>query len=187
MSVMPPSKAEDILGKRTLILGDVGKGKTRLTAKLLHTILEKTSLEDVTVVDMAPSTYSNIGRRLSEYSKFAEKTRYFHSKEIKAPRLEGSNAKEVLEIADHNRRVVEEFLEMYLEKPTSVLIINDLTIYLHSGEISKVTLCMNSAKTFIANAYYGEYLKDDKGSNISSRERALVESISSKCDIVVKL
>jgi GTPase SAR1 family protein len=177
---------DGILNKRTLIIGDVGSGKTRLTAKILDELVSRGFGDSITVIDMAPSV-GKIGLRLSAYTRAVENVRYFFSEKIRGPRLEGKDAKEVLEIAKSNREIVEKYFKFFLEKPTEILIVNDLTIYFHAGEIKKVFEIMSASKTFIAHAYYGSTLSEDKGSGLSAREKELVQTLSRKCDKVIIL
>jgi len=177
---------EDVLYRRTLIVGDVGSGKTRLTARVLEKLVEKGFSDKITVIDMAPSA-RNVGARLSAYTRAVEKVRYLFSENIRGPRLEGRDCREVLTIAESNRRIAEEYFEAFLQHPTEILIVNDITIYLHAGEVEKVFEVMEAARTFLANAYYGRTLSEDKGSGLSVREALLVKTLSGKCDRVVVL
>lgn len=184
--VHPNIDVDKILNKKILIIGDVGSGKTRLTARILDELVSRGFGDIITVIDMAPSV-GNIGSRLSTYTKVIEKVRYFFSEKIRGPRLEGKDAKEILDIAKSNKEIVEEYLKLFLENPTEILIVNDITIYFHAGEIEKVFEIMDASKTFIANAYYGSALSEDKGSGLSAREKKLVQILSRKCDKVIIL
>lgn len=176
-----------VLGKRVLITGEVGVGKTRLTARLLEEIVEAVGGENVTAIDMAPTTVPGVGARLSAYTDAVKRIRYLAPPVVRAPRLEGRSAEEVLRLAEANRAAIEPLLELYLSSPTPVLVINDLTIYLHAGDVARVVRAMGAAETFLANAYGGTRLSDDKGSGLSERERRLLELLSKLVDLVVKL
>ncbi|MCX8189378.1 MAG: hypothetical protein N3F64_06670 [Nitrososphaeria archaeon] len=175
-----------ILNKKILIIGDVGRGKTRLTAKILDALVSNGLSKHITVIDMAP-TAKNVGARISAYTENVKNVRYFFSEKIRGPRIEGKNASEVLEIARANKEIVEKFLEEYLDNPTEILIVNDLTLYLHAGDISKILDLMERSKTFVANAYYGNILSDDKNSGLTSKEKLLVQMLSKKFDTVIIL
>ncbi len=179
-------EVDNILNKKIFIIGDVGKGKTSLTAKLLDELILHGFSKYITVIDMAPST-KDIGARLSAYTENVKNVRYFFSEKIRGPRIEGKNSTEVLEIARRNREIVEKFLEEYLNNPTEILIINDLTLYLHAGEVNKIFDIMGKAKTFIANAYYGNTLSDDKGSGLTLKEKLLVQMLLKKFDTIIML
>ncbi|MEM3503982.1 MAG: hypothetical protein QW134_07140, partial [Nitrososphaeria archaeon] len=121
------------------------------------------------------------------YTESVKNVRYFFSEKIRGPRIEGKSPTEVIEIACANREIIEKFLEEYLNNPTEILIINDLTLYLHAGEINKIIDLMERTKTFIANAYYGDILSDDKGSGLSLKEKLLVQTLSKKFDTIIML
>jgi len=78
-------------------------------------------------------------------------------------------------------------LDIYLDRPTPILFINDLSIYLQSGSWMKILDAMNRSDTFIANAYYGEALKEDLETGVSEVEKRLVEKLSNRVDFIIKL
>jgi len=176
--------ANRLLGKRTLIVGDVGSGKTRYTAKILKSLL--LSREEVTVIDMGPEK-RGVGLSLTRYVDIPSWVRYLRPKSLRAPRLEGRDANEVLRLAKYNSEVIRPFLLRYLEEPTPILVINDLSIYLQAGPIEDILDCIRASSTFLGNAYYGSSLAEDKGSEISDRERVLVEEFMREMDYVVFL
>ncbi len=178
---------EEILNKRTIIIGEIGHGKTRLTAKILDELINKIDPKNITVIDMAPTTVIGIAARISAYTNAVSKVRYLVPSIIRAPRIEGKNKEEVIYLANLNKDSIEPLIQCFLNKPTKVLIINDLSIYFHAGDINKILECINIAETFIANAYYGESLPNDKNSSISERERKLIEELIKNIDIVIKL
>jgi GTPase SAR1 family protein len=176
-----------VLGRKILILGDVGSGKTRLTAQILDSLLEKTSVDDITVIDMSPTTITGIGGRLSSYTPNALKVRYLVPKVVRAPRIEGKNRDEVISLAEFNKKVIEPLLHEFISRPTTILFINDLSIYLHAGDVEMVIKCLELSNTIVANSYYGQSLLDDKGSGVSSRERKCLEELAYRFDNVLRL
>ncbi|RLG00534.1 MAG: hypothetical protein DRN47_01280, partial [Candidatus Wolframiiraptor sp.] len=59
---------EDFLGRRTLIVGDVGTGKTRLLSYFLDYLIEERGCErEVTLIEMAPA-YKGIGAPVESYT-----------------------------------------------------------------------------------------------------------------------
>lgn len=179
--------ADDVIGRKVLIVGDVGRGKTKLTARLLEAIAERLGLSSVTVIDMAPTTLPDIGARLSAYTDVVQKIRYFAPPVIRGPRLEGKTADEVLELAEANRAAIEPLLDAYLANPTPILVVNDLSIYLHAGDLRRVLECARVADTFLANAYSGTTLSDDKGSGVTEREKSLLNKLVHQFDLTVRL
>ncbi|MEM3503028.1 MAG: hypothetical protein QW134_02265, partial [Nitrososphaeria archaeon] len=99
-------EVDRILNKKILIIGDVGRGKTRFTAKILDTLVSNGLSKYITVIDMAPSTKS-IGARLLAYTESVKNVRYFFSEKIRGPRIEGKSPTEVIEIACANREIIE--------------------------------------------------------------------------------
>jgi len=176
-----------VLGRKILILGDVGSGKTRLTAQILDSLLEKISVNDITVVDMSPTTVTGIGGRLSSYTSNALKVRYLAPEVVRAPRIEGKNRDEVISLAEFNKKVIAPLLHEFIRRPTSILFINDLSIYLHVGDVEMIIKCLELSDTVVANSYYGNALFNDKGSNISVREKKMISLLISKFDEVFNL
>ena len=176
----------DLLGRKVLIIGEVGAGKTRLTASLLEELLRLVGAAEVTVIDMAPPRFAGAGGRLRDYLS-AEGLRYLEPERVVPPRLAGRTAEEVLAHARANYEALRPLVLAYLQRPTKVLVVNDLSIYLHAGPLEDVLSCARAAETFLANSYYGESLANDKGSGVSERERRLVEELAKHMDLVLRV
>jgi len=181
------NNVEEVLGRKILILGEMGSGKTRLTAEILDRLLEKTVTKDITVIDMSPTTVPGVGGRVSSYTSNVSKVKYLAPEVVRAPRIEGRNKDEVLTLAEFNRRAIEPLLQEFIMKPTSILFINDLSIYLHAGDVSKVIKCLELSNTVVANSYYSEFPIEDKNSGISERERKMLELLTVKFDSVLRI
>ena len=177
---------EKVLGKRTLIIGEMGSGKTRLLGQLLDQLIEMGLGEEVTLIEMAPGLIT-AGRLLEDYTKNVFKVRYLKPWIIIPPRLMGKNPEEVIRYARFNHLALKPLIEEYLEKPSRILLINDLTIYLHDGDLNDIEKVIKAAETFIATAYEGERLSDDKGSGITERERRSLNALKKIVDQVIKL
>jgi GTPase SAR1 family protein len=178
----------DVLGRRCLIIGDVGAGKTRLTKRLLEEALDM-GLKDVTVIDMAPRAVEVngmlVGGVLVEESR--EGVRCLRSDDIKTPRLSASSAEELLRLADHNRREVEKLLDSFNAEPTGALFVNDASIYLQRGDPDNLWDSLMRAETVVANGYMGKRLAEDRGTGLSRIERERMKELASKMDVVVRL
>lgn len=180
-------KGRDIIGKKVLILGEVGSGKTKLAAKLF---LELTTLIDpgnITIVDLAPQRIGEIGGKITDYVKLTSRVKYLSPKNVHTPRLTGTSPGEVLRYAELNRKTMKTLLEEFIQNATEVLVLNDATLYFHRGELETVLECAKLAKTFLATAYYGSKLARDLGTGISFREKQLTERLASSMDIVEKI
>jgi len=178
---------KDIIGKRVLILGEVGSGKTLLASKLLKELMTIIDPREITIIDMAPRRIGKVGGKISDYVDSIDKARYLSPKKVYAPRLAGTSRQQVLEYAELNRRAVEPLLAEFSRSPTKVLILNDVTLYLHAGRLGRIIGCMRLAETFLATAYRGSRLAEDHGSGITNRERRLVEAMAIRMDRTIEL
>lgn len=177
-----------VKGKKTLIRGEVGKGKTCLLSRLLTEAVEAEEAGSITVIDMAPKEISVGGRRVG--GKLATTAlaviRHFAPEQVVAPRLKGTTSEEVVQLANQNANTIEPYLAQYIASPTPVLFANDLTIYLHRGKVELLREAITLAKTFVGTAYWGDFF-DDKGSGINAKERLLLGQLMNLFDLVVDL
>lgn len=183
-------RVEDLLGRKTLIIGDVGKGKTFLTLKIILKLTEIGLSEELTVLDFAPSKIEIdgdvIGGKLVEFNVLPFKVKYYTDM-IYAPRLMGKNSIEIVNFARLNRRVCDRLLRRYLRNPSSILVINDITLYFQVDDLGLLPKVLEKSETFIANGYYGKRLVDDKGSNVSLVERRNLIDLIGMMDLVIDL
>ena len=68
-----------------------------------------------------------------------------------------------------------EILEIFNEKPTPFLIINDISIYLHLGNIDYILNTIRQVPTFFGNTYYGSSIKRNFASRFSKKEKHSVK------------
>lgn len=178
----------EIVGRRTLIAGDAGAGKTRLTRRLLEEALGM-GLEGVTVIDMAPGAVdvngSPVGGTLAEADEYD--VRCLGSDDIRTPRLSARTAEELLQLAEHNMREVDGLLEAFEEEPSRTLFVNDISIYLQRGDLERLWRALESAETVVANGYLGDKLGEDLGTGLSRDERERMEELASRMDVVIRL
>ena len=169
---------KDLIGKRVVITGEVGVGKTRLLADLIDEAALEAGLR-VVVLDLAPEVRLRsqlIGSSVKNYSRRLLQVKYFRPKIVFAPRLQGRNREEVLDLAAKNASSIEPLLVSLASDPPHVLFIDDLTIYLQAGKIDPLISLISAVSTFIATAYKGKLLSDDKGSGLSRIEKSRLES-----------
>jgi hypothetical protein len=187
---MKKLRVGDLHGKRTLILGEAGIGKTRFTTRLFRAFIRKYRGESAVLIDMAPPAIRTRGRRLGghlDLRRLPGNVYLLRPSAVAAPRIQGRTAAEVRALAEANRLAIEPLLERWLQYSVPVLMLNDLTIYLHAGPMERLVEVIRHAKTFIGNAYYGEFLRDDQGSGLSVRERDVIEALLPSMDYVIRL
>ena len=175
-----------VLGAKILIVGDVGTGKTRYTAELLKKLI-RGGYGSITIIDMAPEDVRGVGGSIKRYMDVPESVVYLRPHNVFSPRLRGKNADDVLRMAELNRKVIEPLIDSYINNPTPILVINDITIYLHRGDLNKILRCIDLCDTFIGNAYYGSTIIEDHGSGITQRERNAIMELLKKVGFVVNL
>lgn len=183
---------DDILRHRFLITGDVGTGKTALTARLLQEAMARVGPHEITLIDMAPElkTYRGtfIGGRLTDLIGYDPKLRVLLPEgKLFAPRIEGITGNEVMRLAKMNAQNITELLKKYIGATTPILFINDVSMYLQAGKASILLEAVRSAETFFANSYEGTTLLDDHDSGVSRREQAGLTVLKRTMDRVLPL
>jgi len=177
---------QSILGKWMLILGDVGTGKTRFTSEITEKMIDLGYGDDITVIDLGPET-GEVGSTLASYLHRIREVRYLHPAKLYAPRLMARDISELNKYMDENYRMAKEVMEKYRLSPTKILVINDLTIFLHRGSVDELMDIIKISETFIGNAYYGSYITDKFNTGIDIIERMRVEELIKHMDIVIDL
>ncbi|MEM4164317.1 MAG: hypothetical protein QXJ86_00550 [Nitrososphaerales archaeon] len=169
---------KDLYGKRVIITGEVGSGKTRLLARLIDEAVE--SGLNATVLDLAPKFNAQtfkVGTSIKYYTRNLALTTYLRPKGIIAPRLLAKSKKEVIEYATRNASIITPIIVNLITSPPLILFIDDLTIYLHAGKLSLIKKLVENIKTFIATAYSGKALSDDKNSGLTIKEQSSLRSL----------
>ena len=177
--------------KMTIILGDFSTGKTTTTALLIIDALKSNSPNNITIIELAPrkTIYKEktIGGRISDIIKLPPRIRLLHPKKIHSPRYSAKDKDELLNLVEENKISIDIILNHYMDNPTPILFINDLSIYLQSGKWETIFNVMQKAKVSLANAYYGRSLENDLKTGISKIERKTLEIMSSKADMIIHL
>lgn len=185
---MPSTSMIKVLRRRVLITGDVGAGKTRLTRRFLEEAKEM-GLNGITIIDMAPKAMDVKGTHVGGALVVPTESciRFLCSDDIKTPRLSASTAEELLQLADHNMRKVEELLRAFDAEPSSTLFVNDVSIYLQRGDLERLWKTFQRAETVIANGYVGEMLEEDLNTGLSRNERRQMDLLALRMDEVIRL
>jgi hypothetical protein len=175
---------KNYIGHRTLLYGETNTGKTHYTAKFVQYLLEvkKVSPKDISILDFAPKlTYFNnlkIGGRIQDYYENSVKCNNIKFiGEIIPPRLNAKNKNEIYSNICHNFNKIYEIIEIYNNNPTPVLIINDISLYLHLGSNKYLINTINKSNTFFGNSYYGSSISSKFSKLISIKEKRKVESL----------
>lgn len=180
-------------GRKVLIAGDVCSGKTTVTARLLREATETVEPHTITVIEMAPRRREFkgmiVGGRLTDLmlNGLAGVRLLLPRVDLYAPRIEGTDPNHVLRLAKSNAELIQELLEKYHETPTPVLFINDVSMYLHSGDVNNLLKVLSLAKTAVTNSYQGSTLEDDKRSGLSNHERVGLMAMKKIMDININL
>ncbi len=177
---------KDIIQKKTLIMGDVNTGKTVLAAKLLRDLILVAKPEEITVIDFAPEKLGQIGGKIKDYTEM-DKVSYFSPKTVYAPRVMGKSAIEIMKLAKLNMENMTPYLDCFLKNSSKILLLNDVTLYLHCGKLTKILECMQLSETVLVTAYYGSKLADDKKTGINKREKQAIDSLLNHTDLIIDL
>jgi len=183
--------AANLIGKRVLIVGDVGSGKTLLTLKIVYGFIELGFGGSISILDFAPSSTLHCGRRvggkLIEYSFNPNLVKMYIPVETIPPRILGKCRDEVLMYANMNRGRCGDAIKLFIGDPSDILVINDVSLYYHVGDLGLIVDAMKLCKTFIANAYFDGFIEDKFSTGISINEREVTMNLMKIVDVVFNL
>ncbi len=179
----------NLIGQKTLIYGETNTGKTLYTANFVQFLLESKNIDpkEVSILDFAPKlTYFNdlkIGGRVQDYFENSVKCNNIKLiGEIIPPRLNAKNKNEMYSNICHNFHKIYEIIEIYNSNPTPVLIINDISLYLHLGSNKYLINTINKSNTFFGNSYYGTSIVRKFSNLLSIKEKKRVEFLIKNVD-----
>ena len=180
---------ERIIGHHTLLYGETDTKKTYYTAKFIQFLIETEKLnpKEISILDFAPPQESinnvKVGGKIADYYKNSLMCKNFYfTGEIIPPRLNAKNIIELYDIACKNYKKTFKILNLFNENPTSILIINDISIFLHIGNKKLLIDSIQKSNTFLGNSYYGSSIKTDFTNIFSLREKRLVEYLVQKIE-----
>ncbi|MGB5910398.1 MAG: hypothetical protein WBH31_04305 [Promethearchaeia archaeon] len=172
----------DLIGHHTFLYGETNTKKTYYTAKFVDFLLKINFVnpQEISILDFAPKLrYINnmkVGGRIQDYSSVSLKCKYVQFEgEVIPPRLISKNKIELFNNICHNFKITSRLLETFREDPTKVLIINDISIYLHLGNKESLLDIIYRAKTFFGNSYYGKSINSEFSPLLSILEKKRVE------------
>ena len=168
-------------GRRTLIIGDVNTGKTRLTEQALASWTAQGRSKSVVVLDLAPQPRGGIGGLLARPAGFQG---VYLATPIVPPRLSARDEIEADALARANAEAIEVLLENARRIAAPILVINDVTLYLQAGRYERLMAVIHTAGTALINAYYGHSFPDYR---LSRQERRLTDRLIQDCDRMIRL
>lgn len=197
-------------GRRTLFIGEVNTGKSSLLRNLIAECVAYAPAQEATkpsqdlhggkrdevtrkvaVIDLGPDfvlpSGKKLGAKLELSGRLADKTHYYRPDNLHAPRAMARSREEVISLAESNRSSIDKSLDSVLNKNYLTVFVNDITLYFQCGRADRMVQLAKKSQTFIANAYKGRSLLDDKGSGISQHEAVELERFSSKMNSVISL
>ncbi|MFX1375389.1 MAG: hypothetical protein ACFFA0_06230 [Promethearchaeota archaeon] len=175
---------DNLVNHHTLLYGEANTYKTFHTSEFVKFLLESKNIppKEISILDFAPSlmTIKNlkIGGKIKDFYEKSDTCKNIIFKgEIIPPRLKSRNKTELYQYARKNFKKTSEILVLFNENPTPVLIINDISIYLHIGSIKLLLNAINKSNTFFGNTYFGSSIKCGYATLFSLRERRKVKSL----------
>jgi flavodoxin len=178
-----------LVGKKTLIYGEANTGKTLYTAKFVQYLIEnkKFRSQEISILDFAPRlTYFKnlkIGGRIQDYYEHSLKCNLItFVGEIIPPRLKAKNKSDLYSNLCNNFKKIHETIEKYNNNPTPVLIINDISLFLHLGSKKYLINAINKSGTFFGNSYYGSSISSKFSKLLSIIEKKKVEFLIKNVD-----
>lgn len=181
----------DFMGKKVLIVGDVGSGKTISTLNIVNKFIEFDFGSEITILDFAPTFIYYSGKRVGgkfiEYSFNQNLVKRYISVNTYPPRILGKCRDEVLMYAKINRRNCEYAIKEFIDNPSNILIINDISIYYHIGDLGLIVDALKLCKTFIGNAYFNGFIEDKFSTGISVNEREMTKLLMNLMDLTINL
>jgi len=178
---------ENCIDNYTFLYGETNTKKTFYTAKFIQFLIEikKVNPKEISILDFAPpkELINNVkigGKIIDFYEKSNICNNIYFDGEIIPPRLNARNTRELYTIACNNFKKAFKILKIFIENSTKILIINDISIYLHIGNKKLLLKSIRRSNTFFGNSYYGSSIKSDFTNIFSLREKRLVEYLTKK-------
>lgn len=136
----------------------------------------------VAVLDLAPERTSGLGGKL--HLPLTQERIALFSPLIRPPRLTGRSPEAIGQIAKENFKKIERCLHQMQKQSWSLIVINDVTLYLHQGQAEKLLRQVALAPTIVLNGYFGRFFGS---SAFSRREREEMTKLLLVCDQIIFL
>jgi hypothetical protein len=166
-------------GKKTLIVGDINTGKTARTVKILQHGLSAGWGPFITVIDLAPDAMGGVGGKIKMPE--LEGLQYFTGP-IVPPRLTATDTDQAQLLAQANARAIDRLFEQFNAHPSKILFVNDASLYLQAGAMTRFQAVMEKAETVVMNAYLGNSFPD---SALTRREKRMILTLIQFCDHII--
>lgn len=181
------------LGSRTLIVGDINTGKTTLTRQILEGLCTTLNLgPQIMIVDLSPTIPDSLslpeskrgvgGRVILNELQDQKMIGVFPT--LLPARLLAHSQAEAQAIARSNLDRIHDSIDRHTPLDRSILIINDITLYLQAGNAMDLLQWMRPAQTVIANGYLGKQLG---AGDLSQREAYQLRILMKGFDRVIPL
>lgn len=169
------------MNRRTIILGDVNSGKTSQTLNILNLFIKAGHSEKIAILDLAPGNIQGIGGKMEPP---LDEPLLYLTTTILAPRLTGKDEYHTLKLAEKNATAIEKLFTKFYRQKREILFVNDVTLYFQAGDFERFITILDTASTYIINAYYGHTFSD---SELTRREKHLTEELMKRCDQIIKM
>jgi hypothetical protein len=179
----------EFIGSHTILYGETNTKKTYYTAKFVQFLVEskKENPKEISILDFAPASImiNNIkigGKIIDFYPQSFKCNNVPFEGEIIPPRLNAHNKKELYKYAYENYKKTRDTLNKFNDNRTPVLIINDISLYLHSGDKKYLLKSINAVDTFFGNSYYGSSIKSNFALFFSLKEKHSVKYLVNRIE-----
>ncbi len=190
-SPLRPPPIEELLGKHVLITGEVGSGKSILTASLIRDAQSLGHSREMAILDFAPEPISvggrRIGGRITNHITPEKPVLYLAPQGLVAARLNSSSAEQLLEASRSNASKIDEALLIYLSSLRPITFVNDVTMYLLAGSLNRIYSLLEGSPTVVMNGYRGTLLASNHGTGVSTREAESLKRLAKRMDLVIEL
>lgn len=172
----------------TLVVGPSNVGKTRVTADALDSWVAEHGPEGVVVLDFAPVVERDgviLGGHLTQFTEIPDGA-YHGVFDSHAPRSEGADEAEALELAGENADAALDLLDAAPADPAAVFV-NDATIALQADPAvtTRLTDYCDRAACAVCNAFDSDEL--GAADPVSANERVALDALRAWADRVVEL